>query len=140
MVFGSKSPSPMPPLPTRRRPTSRQLLGRPDAAHRPTRFGPEGRRYDHDAVEGRHPLRVLPHRSGSAGFARLRIKHDDKMNSELATAARRTPVHAQAAQQAWTRVVDHVVDAGLILSTHLPTLKQVTARDPQTVDRTAGRC
>lgn len=83
---------------------------------------------------------ALPHRSGSAGFARPRIKLDDKINSQLAMAARHTPVHVEAAQQAWHRIVDQVLDAGLVLGTHLPTPKQVTAGDPQTVDRTAGGC
>jgi hypothetical protein len=81
-----------------------------------------------------------PHEAGNAGFPRPRIELDGFVTPKLAMAVRTTPVEADEARTVWDRVVEQVLDAGLVLGTRLHLPNHVTADEPEDVERAAGRC
>lgn len=63
----------------------------------------------------------VPREGAGVAFARPTIRLKDVVNPNLAMSARRTAVALDSAADLWQQVVDQVLDAGLLLSTHLET-------------------
>lgn len=76
----------------------------------------------------------LPYESEQCAFARPVIKLDGVVEPNLAMSSRRTPVTLAAACSLWWKVVGQVLDAGLVLGTHLamPRRLSTTVREGTT--------